>query len=139
MLAEILEGTGLFPANLVFEMSEPFLSGKAAHHWLVAEAEDVIGFAYAEPERLTDGTHNLLAIAVLPNRQNVGVGKALVEGLSERLHRQGSRILLVETSSLDAYTATRGFYAGLAFQEVARIPDFYTDGEDKIVFWKRLR
>ena len=138
-LHPILEGTGLFPAEMLAGMAEPGLSGAAEDLWLVAEAEGaVLGFAFAEPERLTEGTWNLLAIAVLPARQGEGLGQALVRAMETQLRARGGRVLLVETSSLEAYAATRGFYAGLGYAREAVIRDFYTEGEDKVVFWRHL-
>lgn len=135
----VIGATGLFPPEMLDAMAEPYFSGEAPHHWLAACAgEHLLGFAYAEPERMTDGTFNLLAIAVDPARQGQGVGKALVEGLEDRLRSRGGRVLLVETSSFDEFAGTRAFYAGQHFSEEARIRDFYTEGEDKILFWKHL-
>lgn len=72
-VAHVLEVTGLFPSAMLADMAEPFLSGAAPHHWLVAaQGDQRLGFAYAEPERMTDGTANLLAIAVDPASQNPG-------------------------------------------------------------------
>jgi ribosomal protein S18 acetylase RimI-like enzyme len=137
-LEKILEETGLFPPALLKDMAQPFLSDMAPHIWLVAETDCVLGFAYAEPERMTEGTYNLLAIAVRPHCQGSGVGKSLVASLVQALRRAAGRILLVETSSLAEYAATRAFYSGQGFTREARIRDFYQDGEDKIVFWTRL-
>lgn len=138
-LERVLDQTGLFPADLLRSMAEPWLSGQADHRWLTAlDQQTPIGFAFAEPERMTEGTSNLLAIAVLPSKQGRGAGKALVTGLMQRLRNDGGRLLLVETSSLDAYARTRSFYAGQAFTREARIRDFYQEGEDKIVYWMKL-
>lgn len=138
-LKVVLERTGLFPAEMLLPMAEPWLTEQADHLWLVAlDGEHPIGFAYVEPERMTEGTFNLLAIAVDPERQGRGVGKALVSHLMQRLSNDGGRILLVETSSLDEFAATRAFYEGQAFTREARIRDFYRDGEDKVVYWTRL-
>ena len=138
-VSTILDDTGLFPSELLPDMAEPFLAGSAPHLWLVAcGGGAVLGFAYAEPERMTEGTHNLLAIAVSPARQNGGIGKALVGAVERRLVEAGGRVLLVETSSLAEYEGTRAFYDGLGFAREARIRGFYAEGEDKIVFWKRL-
>ncbi len=69
----VLDGTGLFPSEMLSEMAEPFLSGRAPHFWIVAvRGEETVGFAYCEPERLTEGTYNLLAIAVAPDHQRSG-------------------------------------------------------------------
>ncbi len=135
----VLQATGLFPPEMLAPMAEPYLSEHAPHHWLVAcSGSQVMGFAYAEPERMTDGTSNLLAIAVHPDCQRQGVGKILVGALEDRLRGEGSRLLLVETSSLAEHAAARAFYTRLFFVEEARIRDFYSGGEDKIVFWKKL-
>lgn len=138
-IVPILDATDLFPSDMLPAMAEPWLSGAAPHHWLVAvDGDAVLGFAYAEPERMTDGTVNLLAIAVDPARQNRGVGSALIAELSARLLAAGCRVLIVETSSLEGFAATQAFYAARGFTREARIRDFYEDGNDKIVFWKRL-
>lgn len=124
---------------MLADMADPFLSAAADHLWLViCEGDRVVGFAYCEPERLTDGTHNLLAIAVSPDRQRCGVGKSLVGAVEQHLSLSAGRILLVETSSLDDYAGTRAFYDGLGFSREAVIRDYYADGEHKVVFWKKL-
>ncbi len=138
-VATILDATGLFPSHMLPDMAEPFLSGLVDHLWLViSDQEAVLGFAYSEPERITDNTHTLLAIAVMPDRQNSGIGKQLVTAMQVELVGNGGRVLIVETSSLDEYEGTRTFYDGQGFVREATIRDFYTDGEDKIVFWKKL-
>jgi ribosomal protein S18 acetylase RimI-like enzyme len=138
-IGAVLEATGLFPPDMLEPMVEPYLSGQAADRWLVAgTGEKLLGFAFAEPERMTVGTFNLLAIAVAPDRQRGGIGRSLVEDLEERLRRQGARLLIVETSSLDDFAGTRAFYVSQSFLEEARVRDFYAEGEDKVLFWKHL-
>lgn len=138
-LVPVLDGTGLFPAHLLADMAEPFLNGSAPHVWLVASlAGRVQGFAYCEPERATDGTFNLLAIAVAPEHQGKGLGSALVATLEARLRADAARVLIVETSALEDYADTWAFYLARGFNEEARIRDFYSEGEHKIVFWKHL-
>ena len=73
-----------------------------------------------------------------PTGQGTGVGGALVAATERDLATAGGRLLLVETSSLDDFAAARRFYDGLGFTREARLRDFYAEGEDKIVFWKRL-
>ena len=87
---------------------------------------------------MTEGTWNLLAIAVLPERQGAGFGSAMIRYLEERLTEQGERILLVETMGTPEFEATRAFYGKNGFTEEARIREFYEAGADKVVFWKHL-
>jgi GNAT superfamily N-acetyltransferase len=138
-VSSILDKTELFPSEMLPEMAEPYLDRTEPHIWLVAlDGETVIGFAYCEPKRMTDGTYNLLAIAVYPNRQSGGIGQHLVAAVAQTTKALGGRVLLVETSSLPEYERTRSFYDQLGFDREAVIREFYAAGEDKVVFWKQF-
>jgi GNAT superfamily N-acetyltransferase len=138
-IAAIAEAAGLFPAAALRPMIAPYLDDGDADMWLVAERESLIaGFAFARAEMFTDGTWNKLAIGVLPERQGGGIGRALTSALEGALRDRGARVLIAETSSAESFSATRCFYARAAYVEVARLRDFWTEGDDKVVFWKRL-
>ncbi len=138
-VSAILDDTGLFPSEMLAEMAEPFLNGAQPHIWLTAfKGNDAVGFAYCEPERMTDGTYNLLAIAVDPNRQSNGIGQFIVAAVEQSVRNLGGRVLLVETSSLPEYERTRAFYDQLGYDREAVIREFYAVGEHKVVFWKQL-
>jgi GNAT superfamily N-acetyltransferase len=138
-VSSILDETELFPSEMLAEMAEPYLSGADPHIWLTAcEGHDVLGFAYCEPERMTDGTYNLLAIAVDPNRQSGGIGQLIVAAVEQAVGDLAGRVLLVETSSLPEYERTRSFYDQLGYGREAVIREFYAKGEDKVVFRKQL-
>ena len=47
-------------------------------------------------------------------------------------------MLLIETSSLAHYDLTRKFYGKHDYVQSAVIKDFYADGDDLVVFSKRL-
>ena len=48
------------------------------------------------------------------------------------------RILTVDTSSNDDFALTRKFYAQNGYEEEARICDFWSAGDDKVIFRKAL-
>jgi ribosomal protein S18 acetylase RimI-like enzyme len=52
---------------------------------------------------------------------------------------QPARLLIIETSSLPRYEAARQLYCRHHYREVARIPDFYADGDDRVIYAKRFR
>lgn len=139
-MKRVLEGTDLFPADMLPDMLAGFLAGDTSGQlWLTCEEDGVaIGFCYAIPEPLTEGTWNMLAIAVLPSRQGHGAGKALVSRLESDLKSQGNRLLIVDTSGADGFAATRAFYRNTGYEEEARIRDFWSVGDDKIIFRKAL-
>lgn len=139
----IIDATGLFPSEMLDDMAADIEAIDGDERWLATLAdgdEDTapIALAYCTPERMTDGTWNLLLIAVHPEHQGRGVGRALMTHVEGLLAAQGVRVLLVETSGTDEFDRTRAFYRGLDYDEEARIRDYYAAGDDKIVFRKAL-
>jgi ribosomal protein S18 acetylase RimI-like enzyme len=138
-LQQVLHATALFPAEMLPNLMQGFLSGDADETWFTSEMDGTpTGFCFAKAEELTDRTWNLKAIAVQPSLQRTGQGRALVAGLEAALKANAQRILIVDTSSTDDFLPTRAFYQALSYTEQARIKDFWADGDDKVVFWKAL-
>jgi ribosomal protein S18 acetylase RimI-like enzyme len=96
----------------------------------------VVGFSYTRPEALAEGVWNLLAIGFRNEFQAKGLGTSLIEEVERSLSQQ--RILLVETSGLDDFKATRTFYENREYTREAVIRDYWAEGDDKIVFWRSL-
>ena len=140
-MKSIVDSTELFPSEMLNDMVAPFFNGNHAEEiWLIVEQSDQqVGLAYCASERMTEGTKNLLLIAVHKQAQGKSYGTALLAQLEKSLKDQSCRVLIVETSGLPEYAATRRFYLKNGYTEEARIRDFYKAGEDKIVFWKKLR
>lgn len=106
---------------------------------LVAAREaTVLGYVCFGPTPMTEGTFDLYWIASDPLARGQGVGRALVAAMEAELGRRKGRLIRVETSALEAYGATRGFYSALNYVEESRFRDFYRPGEDLIVLAKRL-
>lgn len=138
-LMQLIDATELFPGAMLTDMAAPSLATPAADElWCVFDDGAVAGLAYAAPERMTDGTWNLLLIAADPLRQRKGIGTALVTAVEHQLGARGARLMLVETSGLAEFEATRAFYRQRGYRQEACIRDFYQAGEDKIVFVKPL-
>ena len=129
----------LFPPEMLDDMIAGYLEDSTGDIWFVAVADgQVVGFGYCEPERMTSGTWNLLAIGVLASHRGCSIGGAMMRYLEDRLRTCGERVLLVETMGTPAYARTRAFYRSNGYAEEARIREFYEPGGDKIVFWKHL-
>lgn len=138
-LGAVAEDAGLFPRELLPDMISGYLDATRPDIWLVAaEGPSVAGFGFCQPERMTDGTWNLLAIGVLERSRGLGAGATLLRELETRLRAGGGRLLLVETLGTPDFARTRDFYLANGFVEEARIRDFYEPGGDKVVFWKQL-
>lgn len=106
--------------------------------WITDDDGGLVGLAYCEPERMTEGTWNLQLIAVHPTHQKQGRGKKLLRFVEQVLADRGARILLVETMGTPEFEYVRSFYRKNDYDEEARIREFYAEGADKIVFRKAL-
>lgn len=139
-LKEVLDSTGIFPSEMLPEMVSSFFDDLAStDQWLTCEHDGkVVGFCYASLEQMTENTWNMLAIAVHASVQGGGCGSAIVGALENALRSRGGRLLIVDTSGKDEFAQTRAFYRKNGYAEEARIRDFWSAGDDKIVFWKRL-
>ncbi|SPH22734.1 hypothetical protein ASD8599_03480 [Ascidiaceihabitans donghaensis] len=139
-LQSVLNATELFPGDMLPDMISGFLSDETSEEiWLTfLQNEQPVGFCYAMPEQLTEGTWNMLAIAVHPDTQGSGVGGQLTKALEDQLRANGNRILIADTSGTDDFAQTRAFYAKQGYGEEARIRDFWAAGDDKVIYRKAL-
>ena len=114
-------------------------SNKSDYQVLVAtKGNKVVGYICYGPTPMTVGTFDLYWIASAPEVRGQGVGSALVAAMEGDLRKRGARLLRVETSAMEAYGPTRGFYEAMQYKEEARFRDFYKVGEDLIILSKRL-
>lgn len=135
VLLAIAEASGLFgPEDLAaFDpIIREGIGGEAL--WLVAAG----GAAFAEPEAFSDAVWNLRFIAVRPEARRKGEGAALLAAAEARLRDRAARLLLIDTGSGEAYAAARTFYLAQGYVLEARVRGYYSEGEDRITFAKRL-
>lgn len=143
-LIALAEASGLFDPNQTDDLAQMLDKhfrdrNETQDIWLTDYDNEPVGIAYIAPERMTEGTWNLYLIAVHPDRQKQGRGKALLQHLEKMLTERGERVLLVETAGTDDFEYVRKFYRQNGYDEEARIREFYTAGVDKIVFRKALK
>ncbi len=108
-------------------------------HCAVDYRDVPIGFVCFGQTPLTEGTFDLYWIAVDPEQQRCGLGDALLLFVEAQLLAENGRMLMIETSSQPKYAPTHHFYLKHHYREVARIPDFYSEGDDRVIYQKLLR
>ncbi|CAM9648100.1 unnamed protein product [Ectocarpus fasciculatus] len=139
-LKSIIDGSDLFPSEMLDDMTDGFLNKDAEEVWLARLGGDgtPAGLVYAKPEMMTEGTWNALLLAVRPDVQRSGFGRELMASLESMLKGRGHRLLVVETAGSEDYAGARSFYESVGFEEEGRIRDFYQPGEDKVIYRKQL-
>lgn len=139
-LKAVLDSSELFPSDMLDEMIADYLNNPATGDiWFtMTHHKEPVSIGFCAPEKLTNGTYNLYAIAVHKAYQGQGIGSEMLTYLENLLADSLGRVLIVETSGKPEYELTRKFYQKCSYQQQAVIPDFYDENDDKIVFWKKL-
>jgi len=88
---------------------------------------------------LTRQSYDLYWIAVDPKAQGQGIGQQLMTLAEAAVADRGGGGLYIETSSRAVYARTRRFYRDAGYRQVARLRDFYAEGDHKVVFCKTIR
>lgn len=139
-LKSVLDSCGLFSSEYLDDMIFDYFNNSDSQDiWFTYIDNDrPVAIGYCVPEKLTNGTFNLLAIGVSEDFQRKGIANEMMSYIERQLKSQDGRILIVETSSDDAQIGARKLYEKIGYSKEAVIRDFWNEGEDKIVFWKKL-
>ncbi len=105
---------------------------------MVNEEDEPLGYTCYGPTPMTAGTFDLYWVVVDPDYQGSGIGSALLDFLEQWVREMKGRMILADTSTIPQYEKTEKFYLKMGFREVARVPDYYYPGNDRVTFCKRL-
>lgn len=107
------------------------------YHIFVYEAEEkIIGYHCLGKRPLTDAVYDLYWIVADPESGKKGIGKSLIEHAEGFVQENNGRWMLIETSSKESYSSTRNFYFRNNYSIVSEINDFYSKGDNLMVFGK---
>jgi len=144
-IMQILRATPEFiPAEVIVaeEVIDSYLhdpSGSGYYVFIAEIGSIITGYICYGPTPLTEGTWDLYWMAIAPEQQGQGIGKALIAFAEEEIKRANGRLAIIETSSKPEYERTRRFHYGRGYELVCQIADFYAPGDDKLILQKRLR
>jgi len=142
---DILIRTGFFSDEEVIvaiELIEEKLSigEKSTYKFIFAESGGaMLGYTCFGHIPLTKESYDLYWIAVDPSKQGYGIGRLLLEKSEDMIRELGGVHAYAETASRKQYTPTRRFYSSCGYKKAAYFPDFYTPGDGKVVYYKKLQ
>ncbi|MEI8139428.1 MAG: GNAT family N-acetyltransferase [bacterium] len=143
-ILDFMRGTGFFHdgeievAREVLE--EAIAKGPSGHYQsftLLTDGQPA-GWICCGPTPCTKGTFDIYWIGVSANAQGRGFGRALLEHVEKHIRRAKGRAIIIETSGRPLYDSTRGFYLQTGYTESARIPNFYDEGDARVIYAKAL-
>jgi ribosomal protein S18 acetylase RimI-like enzyme len=106
--------------------------------YVALDRETAVGWVCYGATPCTIGTFDIYWIAVSPKSQGKGIGALLMDFATDLIKKQNGRIIVVETSGNERYISTRHFYEKLGYTKAAQIAHFYADGDDKVIYIKKL-
>ena len=139
-VAAIVADTGIFrpdEIDVALEVFDAYCDAPGQDYSATAAfagPDELAGFALYGPTPCTVDTWDLYWIAVHPRFQRAGIGRSLLERVEHHMRASGARVCVIETSSRDDYAATRDFYLACGYQEVARVPGFYAEADDRVTY-----
>lgn len=143
-IEEIICSSGCFSETeikVAIELADEYLNKKeeSGYSFILAESfGNVLGYICFGPIAGADKRFDIYWIAILDNFRNLGIGKKLLQEAEKKIvSTEGCRIY-IETSSRDTYQIAREFYKKNGYKKEAIIPDFYSDGDHKIIYSKKL-
>jgi ribosomal protein S18 acetylase RimI-like enzyme len=143
-IRKILESTNVFydfEVDIAIEIVDDFLERgeESGYYFIVAESEDkVLGYVNYGPVPCTQTSWDVYWIAVSKDTMNRGIGKVLMKMAEDNIHDRNGINVWVETASRADYAPTRAFYHRVGYTVAAELTDFYSPGDNKVIFHKKV-
>ena len=143
-IREIVESTKFFydhEVEIAAELvAERFNGGEATGYYFVfAELDGItVGYSCFGPITMSKTSFDLYWIATHNDYRGMGIGRKVLEETCRQARTMGCSIIIAETSGLPHYEPTRAFYKSNEFELEASLKDFYTLGDDKLFYTKRI-
>jgi ribosomal protein S18 acetylase RimI-like enzyme len=141
---DIIVSTGFFydfevPVAVELVQEKIDLGEESDYHFIFAEEDGrTVSYSCFGPIAATDGSYDLYWIATHNDYRGKGIGNLLISETHRVIKQMGGRIVIAETSSIEKYAPTRHFYDRIGYSKEAQINDFYTEGDGKVFYVKRL-
>lgn len=141
---KLVEITGFFNPEEVEVAVELVVERQArgdlsGYYFVMAEHYGrLIGYTCYGPIPCTQSSYDIYWIAVHPEYQGRGVGRQLLKETESRIKKAGGVRIYVDTAQKIQYASTRAFYERCGYLMESLLPDFYAQGDGKVIYCKQL-
>ena len=112
---------------------------ESGYFFLFAEKDrNVAGYSCFGPIPCTEESYDIYWIAVQEELRRSGLGARILKRVEDRIKEMGGKRIYVETSSREQYRPTRSFYSRCGYQKEATLKNFYSPGDDKVIYLRVL-
>ena len=143
-IRSIVRSSGFFSTEeveMAVELVQENLSKgeSSGYYFLFVEInERIVGYSCYGPIPCTKESYDLYWIAVLHEFRGRGIGRDLLQRTEEKIGEMGGKRIYVDTSSREQYEPTRSFYRAGGYEQEAVLKDFYSHGDDKVIYVKQV-
>ncbi len=143
-VGQIVRSSGYFSEEeietAVELVEDAILDGPFSHYLFIFAEIDrrVAAYACFGPIPLTRSSFDLYWIAVTEQFRRHGIGSIIMEQTENEIKRLGGTRIYVDTSGRAQYASTRAFYEKRGYRKEAVLENFYTPGDDKIIYCLNL-
>ena len=143
-IEDLVKATGFFrpdEVEIAVELvGERFEKGdESGYFFVIASKNDkVIGYGCYGPIPCTLTSYDIYWIAVSPDYQGLGLGKAILTKMEHLIIESKGKRVYVETSTQTRYASTRIFYERCGYHCEVILEDFYEPGDGKAIYSKIL-
>jgi len=114
------------------------MQGESVFWYVADESGKVIGInSVAENEQRTGG-YDWNYIVVHREHRHGGIAASLIENMIGYLRQIGARYVVTYTCDLPPYEAIQRLFVRYGFRMAGRIPDYYYEGEDRLIYVRHL-
>jgi ribosomal protein S18 acetylase RimI-like enzyme len=128
--------------SVAIEVAEEYCSkGEKSGYdflWYTVKGRHV-GFCCFGPIPCTIDRYEIYWIVIDKMMQRTGIGTVLLREAERRIVQKGGKAIYLDTSSKETYLNARIFYEKNGYTQVTILDDFYTDGDHKIIYRKKIR
>lgn len=141
----ILETSDIFKPHeikVALELIEEWIAkgAQSGYYFIFAEYGDkTVGYICYGPITMAEQRFDIYWLAVDRSVQSRGIGSLLLTEAEKKIAEADGKYIFIDTSSKDAYKQARNFYSKHGYREVARIPHYYSDNDDKVMLMKNMR
>lgn len=140
----LLQSTRIFfPSEIkvAIELIEDGLQkgSSSEYQFIFADVEgETVGYISYGRIPMTENRFDIYWIVVKKDMHCRSIGSLLLCEAELHIAELGGMYLFIETSSRSDYKPARDFYRKNGYLEVAHIPDYYSKGDNKVIFMKAL-
>ncbi|MFC4600208.1 GNAT family N-acetyltransferase [Cohnella hongkongensis] len=114
------------------------LEDQASIWYAVNERDETIGVSCVAENDQKTGGYSWDYVVVHRDYRGMGIAGALLEQMLDYLRQASARYLMTYTCSRPEYRTIRRLFERNGFRLIGRCPDYYFDGEDRLMYWLRI-